>query len=44
MARTLQASFMLDYAADPDVPLLWRFRRAVAGGGIAIDARLSRRR
>ena len=35
--RSLQASFMLDYAADPDVPLLWRFRRSVAGGGIAID-------
>ena len=30
-------SFMLDYAADPDVPLLWRFRRDLAGGGIAID-------
>ena len=28
---------MLDYAADPDVPLLWRFRRSLAGGGIAID-------
>lgn len=35
--RSLRASFMLDYAADPDVPLLWRFRRAFAGGGIAID-------
>lgn len=35
--RSLQASFMLDYAADPDVPLLWRFQKAVAGGGIAID-------
>ncbi|HVQ21733.1 MAG TPA: Gfo/Idh/MocA family oxidoreductase, partial [Candidatus Saccharimonadia bacterium] len=22
---------------DPDVPLLWRFRRSMAGGGIAID-------
>ena len=29
--------FMLDYAADPDVPLLWRFRKDLAGGGIAID-------
>jgi predicted dehydrogenase len=28
---------MLDYAADPEVPLLWRFRKAFAGGGIAID-------
>ena len=28
---------MLDYAADPDVPLLWRFRKELAGGGIAID-------
>jgi predicted dehydrogenase len=35
--RSLQASFMLDYGADPDVPLLWRFRRELAGGGIAID-------
>ena len=35
--RSLQASFMLDYAADPDVPLLWRFRKSLAGGGIAID-------
>ncbi len=35
--RSLRLSFMLDYAADPDVPLLWRFRRSMAGGGIAID-------
>ncbi len=35
--RSLQASFMLDYAADPDVPLLWRFQKSLAGGGIAID-------
>ncbi|MBF6605022.1 MAG: Gfo/Idh/MocA family oxidoreductase [Chloroflexi bacterium] len=35
--RSIRASFMLDYGADPDVPLLWRFRRALAGGGIAID-------
>ncbi len=35
--RSLRASFMLDYAADPDVPLLWRFRKALSGGGIAID-------
>lgn len=35
--RSLRASFMLDYGADPDVPLLWRFRRSLAGGGIAID-------
>jgi levoglucosan dehydrogenase len=35
--RSLQASFMLDYAADPDVPLLWRFQQSLAGGGIAID-------
>ena len=35
--RSFRASFMLDYAADPDVPLLWRFRKDVAGGGIAID-------
>ena len=35
--RSMRASFMLDYAADPDVPLLWRFRRSLAGGGIAID-------
>lgn len=35
--RSLRASFMLDYAADPDVPLLWRFRKSLAGGGIAID-------
>ena len=36
--RHIRASFMLDYAADPDVPLLWRFRKDLAGGGIAIDA------
>jgi predicted dehydrogenase len=35
--RSIRASFMLDYGADPDVPLLWRFRKAFAGGGIAID-------
>jgi len=35
--RSMQANFMLDYAADPDVPLLWRFQRSLAGGGIAID-------
>jgi len=35
--RSMQATFMLDYAADPDVPLLWRFQRSLAGGGIAID-------
>jgi predicted dehydrogenase len=35
--RSMRASFMLDYAADPDVPLLWRFRKGLAGGGIAID-------
>jgi levoglucosan dehydrogenase len=35
--RSLRAEFMLDYAANPDVPLLWRFQRSLAGGGIAID-------
>ncbi len=35
--RSIRASFLLDYGADPDVPLLWRFRRSMAGGGIAID-------
>ena len=35
--RSLQAAFMLDYAADPEVPLLWRFQRSLAGGGIMID-------
>src|SRR5437868_3552278 len=35
--RSLRACFLLDYAADPEVPLLWRFRKAMAGGGIAID-------
>ena len=35
--RSLRASFMLDYAADPDVPLLWRFQRSLSGGGLAID-------
>jgi len=35
--RSFRAAFLLDYAADPDVPLLWRFRQAMAGGGIAID-------
>jgi predicted dehydrogenase len=35
--RSLRASFLLDNGADPDVPLLWRFQRATAGGGIAID-------
>jgi len=35
--RSLRASFLLDYAADPDVPLVWRFRKDLAGGGLAID-------
>ncbi len=35
--RSIRAAFMLDYAADPDVPLLWRFQKRFAGGGIAID-------
>jgi len=35
--RSLRASFLLDYAADPAVPLVWRFRKELAGGGIAID-------
>lgn len=35
--RSMRASFMLDYAADPDVPLMWRFQKSLAGGGIAID-------
>ena len=35
--RSIRASFLLDYGADPGVPLLWRFRRSMAGGGIAID-------
>ena len=35
--RSLRASFMLDYGADPDVPLLWRFQRSLSGGGLAID-------
>jgi len=35
--RSLRASFLLDYGADADVPLLWRFQKALAGGGIAID-------
>ena len=35
--RSFRASFMLDYAADPEVPLLWRFQKRLAGGGIAID-------
>ncbi|MEA2630909.1 MAG: levoglucosan dehydrogenase [Chloroflexota bacterium] len=35
--RSFRASFMLDYAADPAVPLLWRFNKRLAGGGIAID-------
>jgi predicted dehydrogenase len=35
--RSFRASFMLDYAADPAVPLLWRFNKQLAGGGIAID-------
>jgi predicted dehydrogenase len=35
--RSLRAAFLLDYAADPEVPLVWRFRRSLAGGGIAMD-------
>lgn len=35
--RSMRGSFMLDYAADPDVPLLWRFRKSLSGGGLAID-------
>ena len=35
--RSMRGSFLLDYGADPEVPLLWRFRRSLAGGGPAID-------
>ena len=35
--RSIRVSFMLDYAADPAVPLLWRFNKRLAGGGIGID-------
>ena len=35
--RSMRASFMLDYGADPATPLLWRFRKSLSGGGIAID-------
>lgn len=35
--RSIRTSFLLDYGADPDVPLTWRFRKDMAGGGIAID-------
>ena len=35
--RSLRASFLMDYAADTDVPLTWRFRKDLAGGGLAID-------
>jgi predicted dehydrogenase len=35
--RSMRGSFMLDYAADPDVPLLWRFQKSLSGGGLAID-------
>lgn len=35
--RSFRACFLLDYAADADVPLLWRFQKQMAGGGIAID-------
>ncbi|HET9613577.1 MAG TPA: Gfo/Idh/MocA family oxidoreductase, partial [Candidatus Limnocylindrales bacterium] len=35
--RSVRLSFLLDYAADPAVPLLWRFRKSAAGGGIAAD-------
>ena len=35
--RSMRGSFMLDYGADPEVPLVWRFRRELSGGGLAID-------
>ncbi len=35
--RSMRGSFLLDYGADPDVPFLWRFQRALSGGGLAID-------
>jgi predicted dehydrogenase len=35
--RHFHGSYYLDYAASADVPLLWRFRAAVAGGGAAAD-------
>lgn len=35
--RSMRGSFLLDYGADPTVPFLWRFQRALSGGGLAID-------
>ena len=35
--RSIRVSFMLDYAADPAVPLVWRFNKRLAGGGLGID-------
>jgi len=35
--RSMRGAFLLDYGADPDVPFLWRFQRALSGGGLAID-------
>jgi predicted dehydrogenase len=35
--RHFRGTFFLDYGSDPEVPLLWRFRKALAGGGLAAD-------
>lgn len=35
--RHFRGTFFLDYASDPELPLLWRFRKAIAGGGLASD-------
>jgi predicted dehydrogenase len=35
--RHVRAVFNLDYAIDENMPLLWRFRSALAGGGAVAD-------
>jgi predicted dehydrogenase len=35
--RQFRGTWYLDYASDPNLPLLWRFRKDVAGGGVLVD-------
>jgi predicted dehydrogenase len=35
--RHFRGTWYLDYASDPNLPLLWRFRKDIAGGGVLVD-------
>lgn len=35
--RHFRGTFFLDYASDSETPLIWRFRKELAGGGLASD-------